>query len=389
MPKNLTKFNHNWFSRVDENNDPVKTWLKNGSTSTTFRCSLCQTDDLNCGNQGFKAVQQHMNNSKHKRLHDEWKSNAKFVVPTQSSSSFGTTSTVNSISTLEINKNKPLSIDDQTIKAEILWTLNVAQKGYSYRSCDELNDLFSLMFADSVIANKFSMQADKLSYVVSYGLGPYFKKKLIDDVKKADRFVLIFDEQTNHQNKKQLDMLIRYWSNEKQSVVNRFYKSCMLGHAYAKTIRDIIIESFATDGLNLGKLLMLGRDNPNVNISLENLLNSEMKKENTCLLKIGGCNLHVVHNAFKAGLESAKWQIDIFCLDLYSWFKCSPARQEDFKEVIDDIDATIEKTILYFAITRWILLGKVVNRVLRMFIDVVYLSAYLFIVKSRSMECLM
>ena len=48
-----------------------------------------------------------------------------------------------------------------------------------------------------------------MSYVTSHGLGPYFKKKMLDDVKKVDKSVLIFDEQTNNQNKKQLDLLFR------------------------------------------------------------------------------------------------------------------------------------------------------------------------------------
>jgi hypothetical protein len=68
MPKNLTKFNLSWLSRVDDNNDPVKIWLKTGSTSSTFKCSLCQTIELNCGNQGCKALQQHMSNDKHKQI---------------------------------------------------------------------------------------------------------------------------------------------------------------------------------------------------------------------------------------------------------------------------------------------------------------------------------
>jgi len=115
---------------------------------------------------------------------------------------------------------------------------------------------------------------------------------MIEDVKKADKFVLIFDEQTNNQNKKQLDMFFRCWCNEKKGVVNRFYKSVVLGHAYATTLRDVILESFATDGLNLNQLLMLSRDNPNVNVSMENLINMEMKKQGGCLLRIGGCNIH-------------------------------------------------------------------------------------------------
>jgi hypothetical protein len=179
MPKNLTKFNTNWFSRVDSNNDPVKIWLKSGSSSSTFKCSLCQTHDLDCGNQGWKAVQQHMNNEKHKQILRQWKQNTKFTVSKPSSSSESTdlsSSTSSSIAVLETNNNKhkPLNLEDQITKAEILRSLNVAQKGFSYSSCNPLNELFSLMFPDSAIATKFSIQSNKMSYVISHGLGPYF-----------------------------------------------------------------------------------------------------------------------------------------------------------------------------------------------------------------------
>ncbi|CAF1394635.1 unnamed protein product, partial [Rotaria sordida] len=40
------------------------------------------------------------------------------------------------------------------------------------------------------------------------------------------------------------------------------------------------------------------------------------------------------------------------------------ARQEDYKNVSEDIDSVIEKAILYFLITRWVLLGKVIDRIL-------------------------
>jgi hypothetical protein len=61
------------------------------------------------------------------------------------------------------------------------------------------------------------------------------------------------------------------------------------------------MDSIKTDGLELKQLLMLGRDSPFVNLSLENLIQNEMKKNGGDLLKIGGCPLHVAHNGFKIG----------------------------------------------------------------------------------------
>jgi hypothetical protein len=105
-------------------------------------------------------------------------------------------------------------------------------------------------------------------------------------------------------------------------------------------------------------------------------------KQGGSLLKIGSCNIHIVHSAFKNGMVVSKWHVDSFYLDLYSWFKCSATRQEDFKNVLEEIDSLLEKTILYFAITRWVLMGKVVNRLLSMCIFSFHYPTFLSLFRS-------
>ncbi|CAF5160527.1 unnamed protein product [Rotaria magnacalcarata] len=157
------------------------------------------------------------------------------------------------------------------------------------------------MFPDSDIAQTFNMERKKLSYVISHGLGPFFHRNLVEDIRQCERFVLCFDEQKNYQNNKQLDIIFKYWSVKNQRVVTRYYKSILPGHAPAHVIRDHIINSFRTDGIDIKRLLMIGQDNPNVNKTIEKLIDGEMKKVGGELLKLGSCHIHVVHNAFKSG----------------------------------------------------------------------------------------
>ncbi|CAF3355544.1 unnamed protein product, partial [Rotaria socialis] len=242
-----------------------------------------------------------------------------------------------SIPQLKLDSTKrPITFDFQELvtKAEAIWALTVAQRGYSFNSCDEIGDVFCHMFPDSKIAQEFSMQSRKTSV----------------------KFVLCFDEQTNNQDRKQLDLLVKYWCYDQGLVVTRYYKSILLGHATAAILKTAIIDSLKSDGLELKQLLMLGRDSPFVNLSLENMIENEMKKIGCGLLKLGGCHLHVAHNGFKAGLFSSNWNIQNKCIDIYSWFKQSPARKQDLMDTIDDFNCVMEKTILYFANTRWVLL---------------------------------
>ena len=78
----------------------------------------------------------------------------------------------------------------------------------------------------------FSLGCNKVSYVMSDGLGPYFQQLLCQTVwKEGNSFTLQFDETVTMQNQKQLDLLIRFWSEKKGEVVTCFLQALMFGHA--------------------------------------------------------------------------------------------------------------------------------------------------------------
>ena len=53
------------------------------------------------------------------------------------------------------------------------------------------------MFPDSNIAKNFACGKTKCSYIVTYGLAPYFKSLLNDTLSSLDCFVAMFDESYN------------------------------------------------------------------------------------------------------------------------------------------------------------------------------------------------
>ena len=67
----------------------------------------------------------------------------------------------------------------------------------------------------------FSLGKSKVSYLISDGLGPYYRKVLCENVSKAPGFVIQYDETSNSQVRKQMDVLVRYWSEAKGEVVVR------------------------------------------------------------------------------------------------------------------------------------------------------------------------
>ena len=57
-------------------------------------------------------------------------------------------------------------LSEDTVKAEIMWSLEVLKKKYSYRSCASKSSLFAEMFKDSKIAQIFTLGKTKCSYVI-------------------------------------------------------------------------------------------------------------------------------------------------------------------------------------------------------------------------------
>ena len=66
-----------------------------------------------------------------------------------------------------------LSIKDNNVKAEIRLALESLMSNYSYNSCSSKSELFSAMFSDSDIAEKFSMEKTKFAYYVTHGIARY------------------------------------------------------------------------------------------------------------------------------------------------------------------------------------------------------------------------
>lgn len=88
----------------------------------------------------------------------------------------------------------------------------------------------------------------------------------------------------------------------------------------------------ATSSLGLAKLLQLSRDGPHVNEEVLRLLIAlREEKEFPGLLEIGSCGLHVIHGAFKTGMESqADWKLKKIFKAMFYLFHDSPARREVF-----------------------------------------------------------
>ncbi|CAL1274781.1 unnamed protein product, partial [Larinioides sclopetarius] len=112
------------------------------------------------------------------------------------------------------NSIKDLAAATQDVlDAESLWSLKLIKSHFSYKSCNNVGNLFSKMFHDSIIARQFSMSERKAAYLCHFGIAPHFQNQVYEELRQLTHFTALFDETLNKTNQqKQMDLHVRYWS---------------------------------------------------------------------------------------------------------------------------------------------------------------------------------
>ena len=120
------------------------------------------------------------------------------------------------------------------------------------------------------------------------------------------------------QIKKQLDILMRYYSDNHNEVRVRFLKGAVFGHAYAESVANKLCETLQKISLPLKYLLSLSSDGPNINKVIKTIINSKLKANyQRELFDTGPCQLHAVHNSFRKGVEGYGSDVENLCMNVY------------------------------------------------------------------------
>ena len=330
------RFNLDWM-----NKEEYKDWLlPEQSDNTKARCKFCRRT-FSLSNMGEPSLKSHAQGKKHQSIIQRSEKNPlvkgflekKDVAEASTSEESGPSTLVVSSSA----EQKPsfvtkFALTKEHHKAEIIWALKSVMSHFSYNPAHDITDIFKAMFPDSSIAQHMSCGPTKLSYLISFGIAPYFRDLLLADLKQTSCFVVSFDELFNHElQKEQMDFTVRYFKNNK--VESRYLTSLFLGHTTAKDLKKKFEE--ATEQLDMKKLLQISMDGPNVNWKLLDTIAEDRSsnEQYPILLNVGSCSLHVVHGAFRNGIKQTNWEIDLLLRSLHSLFNETPARREDYTKI--------------------------------------------------------
>ncbi len=241
----------------------------------------------------------------------------------------------------------PLSL----ARAEILWAMKVALSHYSLRSCLGISDLFGEMFNDSIIAQQFSMSKTKCGYYINFGLAPYYREKLVSDIKNSPFYTILFDETLNHMvQEEQMDVHIRYWSEESCMVKTSYFDSQFMRRANAENLTTAINNSIQSHGITKDRMIHIGMDGPNTNWLVIKLVAEERAELQLPPVEIiGACGLHIISGALHTGVKESGWLIEVILKAMFKLFSDSPARRDVYIKI--NLSTTFAER---FCATRWV-----------------------------------
>ena len=105
------------------------------------------------------------------------------------------------------------------------------------------------------------MSCNKLKYLNSFNVAPYFRQIFVDGINYCSFFTIFFDETPNKLTQiSQMDLVSRFWHIFNNQVSVRYWDSKFLGHTKA----DVLLAKFndSVSALNLNKMIQISMDGP-------------------------------------------------------------------------------------------------------------------------------
>ena len=258
----------------------------------------------------------------------------------------------------------PLSVS----KAEILWAMKVILNHYSLRSCLGISSLFQTMFNDSEVAKRFFLSKTKCGYLVNFGLAPYYERLLLDEILKAPYYTVLFDETLNKiVQEEQMDIYIRYWSEESIMVKTKYLDSQFMKRPNAENVSQAIRSTLNTHAIPSEEMIHASMDGPHTNWVVLKLINDWRKENQLPIIEsIGSCGLHIVSGALQTGAEKTGWDIKKVLKAMFNLFHDSPARRDEYIRI--NASSTFPER---FCPTRWVENESVSDRAIDVWDNVV------------------
>lgn len=307
-------------------------WLRRGNDDFHAICTLCKTN-LNVGKGGIKDLRRHESTDCHKR-----------------NTASGSSSMLNFVT-----KQNNSSVD-----AELWWANFVCENNLSIKLADNFSQLVPKMFPDSEIAKNFHCGRTKTGQIIKQAIGAIAEEDIVNTMRET-LFTLLIDESTDISVTRQMVIMARFFGTDK--VETRLYKIVAFsGKATGENLFNVVDKSFEDDNIPWHNCLSMSSDGAKAMVGEFNSVLSRVRgqQENLWFLH---CTCHVAHLAASHACSELPNVCEQLSRDVYTYFKTSGKRQDDFQSIQKALDVE-EHKILRPCSTRWLATLQCVERLL-------------------------
>ena len=144
---------------------------------------------------------------------------------------------------------------------------------------------------------------------------------------------------------------MRYYSDNHNEVRVGFLKAAVFCHVYAESVANELCETLQKFSLPLIYFHYHLMDQMSTKQLRQTSTVSSRQSYQRELVDTGPCQLHVVHNSFRKGVEGYGSDVENLCIDIYYFFKLSPPRREDYADVQQKLN--LDEFIFLWHVQSW------------------------------------
>ena len=283
---------------------------------------------------------------------------------------------------LSISDSKLLITDDvytldsdSFVRSEIYCAYYFVMNNLGFNPAQNIDATLNAMFLNHLCPDKFSINCDKLKALLNFGIGPFIKNKLIDDVTKSPFFTVCCVETCNSVLETfQLDLHVKYWDTLSLKAVERYWGSIFTKNRNPSHLVSLLNHQFKH--LDTSRMVQLVMDGSEPNWDFYYNLQTARESDKMCkFLDLGNnTSFQLIHDHFQSFANSSQCGIKVILKSAYKFFHKCPDMWLAREHYTSEIKGTqyplpIEKT-------RWIDNATAVNRLLEIWNDISLLMKF-------------
>lgn len=255
----------------------------------------------------------------------------------------------------QFSKQMPMfkKLEDQTYRAELKMAMFIAEHNIPFNVLEHLPQLIKSCCPDSLIFSNVTCGRTKATNLLKHVIAPENVASIQSDLSDGiTPYSLIIDETTDISTKKVMAVIIRYFRNNNEKVIDRFLELVECSDGTADGIYNGIINCLKNNNIPLQSMIGFGSDNCAVMMGRNNSVKTRLLKDVPTVF-ISGCSSHLIHLCAVAASSRLPSYIEELTRDLFSHFSCSTKRREEFIEYQSFLELQ-PHVILRAGTTRWL-----------------------------------